>query len=149
MDCPNDRTWLEPATIKGVAADRCGRCGGIWLAQAELARLEATVEPDPGWRGGMVEWDATPSDRRCPACREPMKSFNYRGEEVLLETCTKQHGYWLDRGDVAQLREAMKQRVDDLKRAQKAEAEWNASVRGPDSTEAPSWWDRIKRLLRR
>lgn len=145
MDCPKDGTTLEAGEVRDIAVEKCPQCGGLWLDQPELAQLEATVEPDPDWRAGMVEWGTATSELRCPVCGEPMKSFSYRGDTVRLETCRQQHGYWLDRGEALQVREAMEERVEDLERAQKAEAEWGATIY---KSRNPSWWDRLMRFLR-
>ena len=55
MECPKDRTTLEAGKVRDIAVEKCPSCGGLWLDQPELAQLEATVEPDPDWRAGMVE----------------------------------------------------------------------------------------------
>ncbi|MEX2225170.1 MAG: zf-TFIIB domain-containing protein [Dehalococcoidia bacterium] len=145
MRCPRCKTSLEGETADGIAVERCPNCNGRWLDHNELTQLEATVESDEAWRAGMIEWAKAPSNLLCPACGKPMTTFDYRGEGVHLDVCRAQHGYWLDRGEASDVRDAMDERVEDLERANKAEVEWGALMY---KMRNPSWLDRLMEFLR-
>ena len=145
MQCPRCNVALEETKLADFAVERCPKCQGNWLDEAELPKLEATVEPDPAWRDGTIEWAETAGKLKCPVCGADMESFNYRDDGIQLDTCAKQHGYWLDAHEDQEVREAMKDRVHDLERAQKAEAQWGAFIY---KFSHPSWMDRLTKLLR-
>lgn len=123
MDCPRGHGALIVEHHAGIEVDRCGECSGRWLDAHELDALEATAA-DPGARRGMVEYAKRPSDLRCPACSKRMVAFNYRANNLELDTCPDEHGYWLDAGESERVRDLIQQRVRDLDRAASAEASW-------------------------
>jgi Zn-finger nucleic acid-binding protein len=39
LNCPSCAARMSPVTLKGVHADLCGTCGGVWLDRGELHRV--------------------------------------------------------------------------------------------------------------
>ena len=145
MQCPRCDVALNPTKLDGISVETCPACKGTWLDQTELSQLEATVEPDPAWREGTIEWKQRDGKLHCPACGEEMESFDYRDDGVQLDTCKAQHGYWLDVGEGDAVEDAMKDRVHDLHRAQTAEIKWGAFIYKMGH---PTWLDRLSKMLR-
>jgi Zn-finger nucleic acid-binding protein len=145
MQCPRCSVALEQRSLDGFTVSTCGKCKGNWLSEGELPQLEARVEPDPEWREGMIEWEERASKLHCPVCGEEMESFDYRGDGVQLDTCKEQHGYWLDAGEDRKVEAAMKQRVHEIERADKAEVKWGSFIYKMSS---PSWLDRLDHFLK-
>jgi Zn-finger nucleic acid-binding protein len=104
--------------------DHCPACHGRWLDAHELDELEASAVADVDARRGMIEYAKRPSELNCPACGRQMVAFNYRANNLELDTCPKEHGYWLDAGETERVRDLIEQRVRDLNRAANAEASW-------------------------
>lgn len=145
MQCPRCAATLNPAKLDGIAVETCPTCKGSWLDKGELSELEITVEPDASWREGTIEWKQSDGKLLCPVCGKEMESFDYRDDGVMLDTCREQHGYWLDAGEGEAVRNAMKDRVHDLQRAQTAEVKWGAFIY---KVGHPTWIDRLSKMLR-
>lgn len=123
MKCPRCNVDLKLENYRGIEVDRCPRCEGLWLDQHELDQLEDTIF-DEDERKGMMDYSRRPSDIQCPKCQGSMTIFNYRAYNLPIDSCDKEHGFWLDRGEEKRVLELMKQRIKDLDRSAKAEAQW-------------------------
>jgi Zn-finger nucleic acid-binding protein len=145
MRCPRCTLPLEAEKHAGINVERCPRCKGRWLDHDELEQLEETIDERDEWRAGTIEWAKHPSELPCPKCGETMRAFDYRGYEFQLDTCTQQHGYWLDAGEEQQVEDALEDRIKDLEDARDAEVAWGAFLY---KMRKPSWLDRMNRFLR-
>lgn len=133
MNCPRDRTELIVGREHGIEVDRCPQCNGRWLDHDELDRLEATVPSTEEQRLATIEYARRGSELACPRCAKPMRAFNYRAYDLELDACEDQHGFWLDAGEDARVRDIVKERVRGLKRASRMESGWGRfldSLRG-------------------
>jgi Zn-finger nucleic acid-binding protein len=125
MQCPRCQAELTAKQeFHGIEVDFCPSCEGRWLDLGELDQLEATVESTPDERRATIRYAEHASELHCPACGQPMTSFNYRAYNLELDACDE-HGYWLDAGEEGRVREIIAQRVRDLARAQRAEDAWS------------------------
>ena len=123
MNCPRCAVDLTLEKHKGIDIDRCPNCEGLWLDHVELDQLEDTAF-DKDELKGMMEYNTRASDINCPVCGATMNTFNYRAYNLPIDTCEEEHGYWLDKGEDRRVIEIMKQRIKDLDRKNKAEAQW-------------------------
>ncbi len=123
MNCPKCDVGLDIEQHKGIEIDRCPRCEGLWLDHVELDQLEDTAF-DKDELKGMMEYNPRASEIDCPVCGARMTTFNYRAYNLPIDTCKEEHGYWLDKGEDKRVIEIMKQRIKDLDRKSKAEAQW-------------------------
>jgi Zn-finger nucleic acid-binding protein len=83
---------------RGIEIDHCLPCGGGWLDAGELSLL---MTGEPGMLQGPIARESGRSDRRCPACRKPMRRGVLAGVEV--DFCSDGCGLWFDRGELAAL----------------------------------------------
>ncbi len=125
LTCPRDAAELKPSADEHVPHDACPQCQGGWFTLDEFEALEATAGSQDAL-AGTLEYGTRPADLKCPSCGKPMTAFDYRGENLELDACEEEHGFWLDAGASRRVREMMRQRVQDLQRARRAEGEWNA-----------------------
>ena len=123
MNCPRCDVALDEKKLKDIEVDHCPQCKGLWLDFHELDELEDHSMDDDDNKG-MVEYARQESDISCPHCQEVMETFNYRAHNLPIDHCKNQCGYWLDEGEEKKVLETMKQRVQDLKRTDSAEASW-------------------------
>ena len=124
MNCPRCQAELLPhQQYHGIVVDRCPSCDGRWLDHDELDQLEATVASTPEERRATIRYGEHPSEINCPKCGKPMTAFNYRAYNLELDACDD-HGFWLDAGEEARVREVIEERVRGLARASSAEAAW-------------------------
>jgi Zn-finger nucleic acid-binding protein len=111
MKCPacfNDLTEVQVGSLK---VDVCqGGCGGIWFDAFELQRVDEEVEA-AGERLLEIERDETvsvdPSRKRdCPRCEgvKLKRHFFSAKRRVEVDECPNCAGYWLDAGELAQIR---------------------------------------------
>lgn len=142
--CPRDKTDLTLGKEHGIEVDRCPTCRGAWYEFEELVALESTVADDEH-RIGTVEYATRSSDIACPECSQPMRAFNYRAYNLELDACPGEHGFWLDEGESARVRDIMKERVSGLRRAGSAQLSWHKAKGGS----GPGVIDQIKNLFRR
>ncbi len=134
--CPRCRVALA-ATSAGVAvAHQCPRCRGIFLsARAWCALLSIpdrapllaeSVDRTPGPPGAALVETVT-----CPACVRPMERGRFAaGSDVVIDVCERQHGLWLDAGELVGLLGFVARRREVG--AQGAEREVAASEPGRD-----------------
>ena len=145
MNCPRCNSELKVENYKGIEVDRCPQCQGIWLDYGELDQLEDTVL-DKDEIKGMMMYSPLKGELPCPKCGVAMQCFNYRAWNLELDFCEQGHGTWLDAGEEKRVLELMEQRIKDLDRKAKAEAEWGDFLRKVGS---PSFFDKVKGLFRR
>jgi hypothetical protein len=111
MECPACGNTLEEVTIGDVTVDVCkGGCGGLWFDRFELKKFDEPhesagealldVERDPG-----VTVDHT-ERRKCPKCDDVvmMRHFFSVKKQVEVDECPGCGGFWLDCGELRQIR---------------------------------------------
>jgi Zn-finger nucleic acid-binding protein len=111
MKCPACFNELTQTQVGTVQVDVCqGGCGGIWFDAFELQRVdeedEAAGEPllhvkrDEG-----IVVDTT-RKRNCPRCTDMRlhRHFFSAKRRVEVDQCPNCGGYWLDAGELGQIR---------------------------------------------
>lgn len=145
MDCPRCRVELKLTKHEGIEVDECPSCEGLWLDHHELDQLEDTVLDDDQIKGTMM-FKSEGSDLLCPRCGNHMRWFRYRHYNVEMDFCEAEHGFWLDKGEEKRVTEIMDQRIKDMKRSVRAEAEWGKFL---SSLKSKSFMDKLKNMFRR
>jgi len=111
MNCPRCNIELTNKTIIDfkyfLNIDYCSSCGGIWLDNGELARLEKTIEPT------FYEIRKIPKNQeqlevlKCPSCDNSkilQKAQHQRDKHVIMDYCPVCKGIWLDTGEIEAIR---------------------------------------------
>ena len=106
MKCPKCTTReLEATTIRKIEIDRCKHCRGVWCDHRELGELL-----DEGkWRLGKLTGSKQRDDlnRRKAKCprdgTDLMRVSSSQNPEVVLDSCPKCQGIWLDGGELDKL----------------------------------------------
>ncbi|GMV24594.1 MAG: hypothetical protein AMXMBFR58_06250 [Phycisphaerae bacterium] len=77
--CPQCRVPMNPinyATDSGVIVDRCGECGGMWLENSELEKIQTLLERWQDEAPGKISGAAQQlSDARAKSKRETSNTF--------------------------------------------------------------------------
>ncbi len=111
MKCPACYNELIPFNLGGVTVDACkGGCAGIWFDAFELQNVDEQDEVAEEWllrleRNPEIQVD--PSRRReCPRCEGiPLRRHFFSAKrEVEVDLCPACGGYWLDAGELEQIR---------------------------------------------
>ena len=123
MECPRCGDELKLSKHKGIEVDQCRSCEGMWLDYPELDQLEDTVLDADEQKGSMITRPGE-SEITCPKCQGPMQQFRYRYDELWLDVCAAEHGFWLDKGEEKRVVEMMEERIRNLKRSSIAEQDW-------------------------
>ena len=134
MKCPGGHGDLTGARRDGIEMQTCPKCAGMWLTAPELNTLEDKVFDLGDDEKGTLVFTSEASNRPCPECGKPMRTFNYRLYELELDFCDEGHGYWLEAGEDRQLLNWMKEEEARLKRSGKAQKSWTSLVRNLRST---------------
>lgn len=145
MKCPRCNSELAIEDYRGIEVDRCPNCGGLWLDYGELDQLEDAVFDQDRLKGSLMA-RSFQSEIACPKCEGQMQRFYYRSYNLELDFCKEGHGWWLDAGEETRVLELMEQRIKDLDRKVKAEAQWGDFL---TRLRSPSTLDRIKRRFRK
>lgn len=87
-----------------ITIDRCPACRGTWYDDGEL---KALLGPHYDYDTLMQNMEPEESTLTCPACRVPMIGLEYHARRftVNLDHCTHCRGFWLDHGELDQLRD--------------------------------------------
>jgi len=117
----------------------------MWLDYGELDELEDTAFDQDEIKGSLM-FRSFRGDLLCPKCQRPMQFFSYRATNMELDFCDQEHGVWLDAGEEKRVLEIMEQRIKDLNRKTKAEAEWAGFVR---NLKSKSFSNKIKSLFKK
>lgn len=115
MKCPCDGTELTKRRYeRDIMVDLCLTCRGVWLDPGELEAIEETHERDYaeelarmvdlGYNAYELARQKGGRTLRCPRCGDEMEAREYaRCSQVMIDVCRKDHGIWLDRGELEAL----------------------------------------------
>ena len=143
MQCPRHHVEFEEDKRHGVEAQECPECSGVWVETAALEEIENRVFPDE-MRKGTLKYGSQDSDLSCPHCGKTMVRFRYRANNLELDHCPDDAGFWLDKDEDKRILELMKERASDLNRSASAQVSWNRAKRG----KSVGILDRIKNIFR-
>lgn len=111
MKCPRCNNELCQSTAGDVTVDACkGGCGGIWFDHFELQKFD---EPHEAVGEELLSIERSQTTKRdlaarvnCPKCIEPvmMRHFFSVKQEAEVDECPQCGGFWLDSGELAQIR---------------------------------------------
>jgi len=145
LKCPRDGSQLHTEKDHAIDIDACPQCKGGWYDFGELAELEATVAKDDDSRAGMIEYSKRDSTLACPLCAKTMVAFDYRGNNLELDACPDEHGFWLDAGESERVRVLMLERLGGLRRSASAQQQWNRDREG--GFKGSGMMDKIRNML--
>ena len=118
--CPRCAIRLRTVDLKmdgKFLIERCDRCFGLFFDPGELeALLEATVANVFVIDRGRLEKISSSGPAaqypvgyiKCPVCAKVMNRVNYGAKSGVIVDVCKDHGLWLDGGELRQLFEWMK-----------------------------------------
>jgi uncharacterized protein len=125
MKCPACFNELAEIQLGEVPLDVCqGGCGGIWFDAFELQRLDDPTEV----AGPLLQIKKSQSlsvdferKRECPRCAgvKLYRHFFSARRKVQVDQCPNCGGYWLDAGELEQIRREREQ-SKTLKEAQQS-----------------------------
>jgi uncharacterized protein len=111
MKCPACFNELTEVQVGSLAVDVCqGGCGGIWFDAFELQRVDEESETAGEallhiQRDERLVLDMA-AKRECPRCPgiKLHRHFFSAKRRVQVDQCPNCAGYWLDAGELAQIR---------------------------------------------
>ena len=105
MICPVCKEPMVVLELEQIEIDYCISCGGIWLDAGELELLLETEQERARLLNLLIE-DSSVKEKsyHCPICRKKMNKV-FVGEErkILIDKCKRNHGLWLDKGELEQV----------------------------------------------
>ena len=106
--CPRCENKLEHHDYHGNDIDLCPECSGLWLDNREFKKLtsEREVFKDDSLPYEYIRKPLSHEDTylKCPVCEILMLRRNFRKiSGVLIDVC-RDHGIWLDAGELEQVR---------------------------------------------
>lgn len=118
MNCPVCSKTMVEADFGNVMVDVCKNgCKGIWFDWGELTRLDENSEGLGKALEDALQYprsnDAKRPQLKCPKCAIPMRSHKYKSnKEVNIDECYGCGGYFLDSGELRQIRENFMSEAD-------------------------------------
>lgn len=136
--CPIDDFTLATETYEGVTIDRCPHCRGVWLDAGELETIQETQdvnfrdvpESEATKAAAAIEMAKAKSEgpSACVICQDEMEKREYGfASQVMVDTCPKGHGVWLDQHELSRLESFFE---DEQAFAYQAEAEILRELKG-------------------
>lgn len=140
LACPKCTSYMFPGRKKGVQIDCCSSCNGIWLDKGELATIAQTAQDIPDSRQ-MLQSSTT--NFPCPRDGTKLSEHPYSASESLLvDSCTKCSGVYLDKGELEKI-EGLAKQINDVFTPQwqsqsKSQAKMNEALSSVYKTERPA-----------
>jgi len=111
MKCPACFNQLKQMQVGTLVVDVCdGGCGGVWFDAFELQRVDEEQEAAGERlleirRDERIKVDSS-RKRECPRCEgiKLKRHFSSATRNVEVDECPNCGGYWLDAGELAQIR---------------------------------------------
>jgi Zn-finger nucleic acid-binding protein len=105
MICPVCENPMVVLELHQIEIDHCLHCGGIWLDAGELELLLDTDEDRARLREILIEDDSVKEKKYgCPICNKKMsKVFVGEEKKILIDKCERNHGLWLDKGELEEV----------------------------------------------
>ncbi len=105
MDCPICQKPMVVLELNQIEVDHCLSCGGVWLDREEMdLLLEGSTAGQEIRQHITADPTSTEAPRKCPICSKKMEKARVaregHTESILIDRCTKQHGTWLDGGEL-------------------------------------------------
>ncbi len=106
--CPRCDAILTHTDYQGTVLDNCSSCEGLWLDTREFLQLtsERDVYADQSipYEYNRPPFPANDGYLACPLCSVLMMRKNFRKiSGVLIDQC-RDHGIWLDAGELEHIR---------------------------------------------
>jgi len=122
MKCPACFNQLKQMQVGSLVVDVCdGGCGGVWFDAFELQQVDEETEAAGDHllnirRDERVQVDAA-RKRECPRCAgiKLKRHFFSARRKVEVDECPNCGGYWLDAGELAQIRLEKSEPAPDTK----------------------------------
>ena len=93
-------------TLFELKLDQCFVCNGVWLDAGELKKYlseNITIVNSPEIDRPLIE-DADKKISQCPHCHVDMVKIPApKAPEIIMDSCSKCQGIWLDSGELDQL----------------------------------------------
>jgi len=127
MICPACNNTLTEKEINGIILDVCQNgCGGIWFDWHELKKFDEPHE----YAGDLVSSIKIDSNlkvdhskrRKCPRCEEDitmLRHFSSVKKEIEVDECGNCAGFWLDFGELSNMRDQFQTETDRSNAAKK------------------------------
>ena len=126
MICPACGNKLSKLTVDNIEFDVCkGGCGGVWFDWFELQKVDEQheaagealldIQHDPNTKVDLSK------KRKCPKCGNVvmMQHFFSVKRKIAVDECPKCGGFWLDCGELREIRNQFKNEEERKKAAQK------------------------------
>lgn len=160
MKCPACTKVLSEVIIQGISVDLCNQgCGGMWFDQGEISKFDESHE---GAGEKLIQlsprsyYGSKHSQKfNCPKCSNTkmMRHFWSSKQKVELDECGTCGGFWVDCGELREIRNLFKTEAGRKEAASKyfhdvlGEKLENRKAKGQEKLEAARKFARIFRFI--
>ena len=111
MKCPACGNMLQEMTVGAITVDVCkGGCGGVWFDNFEIKKFDEPHESDGEALLDIERNESLIIDHtkrlKCPKCDDivMMRHFFSVKKSVEVDECPSCAGFWLDAGELREIR---------------------------------------------
>ncbi|MEA2553989.1 MAG: hypothetical protein QOJ65_2165 [Fimbriimonadaceae bacterium] len=129
LACPDCQTSLEDKSFYDIPISVCPNCAGIWLDKDDMYRIRTELNPD---QIRDIEAKVAPKPNplpapshnpHCPVCHQALLPYHYAGGPVVLHTCEKVCGIWVQDKEMDKVADVDEPAPEAVKVAKKYEEE--------------------------
>jgi Zn-finger nucleic acid-binding protein len=123
--CPRTNSPLKEVLVDGIKVDISEKCGGLWLDNFEIKKIDEAKESAGDKLVEILEKfidKKVDLDTRikCPKCKDAIMMRNFYSPKrcFQVDTCPSCAGVWLDPGELTHLRSLFKTEAEKNAHAQ-------------------------------
>lgn len=120
--CPDCKIILSAKDFHNVKIDACSNCAGIFFDEGEVNTLRldgnaVLTEVEDAIVPAVEKAEFGEPTRHCPSCTTAMDKYRYLyNSPVMLDSCGKCGGVWVQDGELEQMRQILDQNASDSNR---------------------------------
>lgn len=155
MKCPSCSNQLTSKVINKISLDVCDNgCGGIWFDQFELKKFDEKFEPDAeGLLDIKISTNVSKNTTKvhdCPKCIniKMMRHFASTKRKVTVDQCAQCAGFWLDAGELTEIRNEFESEADRHKAAEKLFSEMFDSKLSEEREKSAAQYEKMQSIAK-
>jgi Zn-finger nucleic acid-binding protein len=102
---------MSQRAVRLITIDECQGCGGVWFERGEfdkVLRIQIGSHSPSMEQEKLLGEAATKLETceglTCPGCEKDLASFKLKAQDLVIDSCPRCEGLWLDKGELDTLK---------------------------------------------